>query len=655
MKKPFYFFLLSLCVTFSVLPQRQFDSLLSSIKKMDAPAQINIINEYCLSIRGNDPVLALKLAEYSLSLAQKNANTHYTAESENLIGVIQRNLGDYNQALLHHLRALKVSEGTNDSVQLGFSYNNIGVIYRQRYNLKLATENIIHALKVFEKIKHLDGMAFTNLSLGTVFTLQKDYEKALTYYRYALNIREMQNKENEKARTLDYIAGAYLLMGKYEESLQAYSNLEKIYLRKNDKRGLGDCWKGIADIYSINKKYSNAILYYAKALRNFRDLNYQEELIATYQHLGIAYTKSDNPEVGFPLLQTALAKARKINSPKLISDSYVAMAEYYEFIKQYDTSLVFLKQYHAIKDSLNEAKNFETLISIEALYQTEKKERENRILMQNVQGEKNQKYFLFSITLLILVLAFVFVIRNKQLKKINLELRELHAMKDTFFRVIAHDLRAPFNTIFGLTDILLEDFRSLSEAEKIHFIEHISSASKQSYQLLENLLLWARTNTGRMEFNPKEYNLKELVDETVELLSPTANNKHIKILSEISDTVNLSADNEMLKTVIRNLISNSIKFSNEEEGIIKVSAEAKEKIIEIVISDNGVGMPESVQQNLFRIDKSKTTKGTKGEKGTGLGLLLCKEFIDKHHGSIRVESKVNEGTKFIIQLPAEQT
>jgi len=228
-------------------------------------------------------------------------------------------------------------------------------------------------------------------------------------------------------------------------------------------------------------------------------------------------------------------------------------------------------------------------------------------------------------------------------------------MKDTFFRVIAHDLRAPFNTIFGLTDILLEDFRSLSEAEKIHFIEHISSASKQSYQLLENLLLWARTNTGRMEFNPKEYNLKELVDETVELLSPTANNKHIKILSEISDTVNLSADNEMLKTVIRNLISNSIKFSNEEEGIIKVSAEAKEKIIEIVISDNGVGMPESVQQNLFRIDKSKTTKGTKGEKGTGLGLLLCKEFIDKHHGSIRVESKVNEGTKFIIQLPAEQT
>jgi len=627
------------------------DSILNLTKSLDDKAKIKVIDEYCLSIRGSNPILALKLAKHSLELATKISNNHFIAESENLIGVIQRNLGDYNQALVHHLRALKIAEEGKDSIQIGFSYNNIGVIYRQRDNLNLATENIIHALRVFEKLNHLDGMAFANLALGTVFILQKNYEKALGYYKYALNIREIQQNEKEKARALNHIAGVYLLMGRHEAALQTYLGLEKIYSVMNDKRGLGDCWSGMAAIYSTKKKYDKAIENYTRALKNYKELNYKDEMIVAGQNLGLVYTTIKNPTLGYPLLKNALETARKINSPKLISDAMGAMSTYYELIGGFDSALVYNRLYNALKDSINEAEKFATLVNIETLYQSEKKERENRILTQNIEGQITQKYLLFIITLLIFILASVSVLRNKKLKKINIELKELHAMKDTFLRIIAHDLRAPFNAIFGLTDILLEDFHSLSEEEKIDFIEHISTASKQSYQLLENLLLWARTNTGRMDFNPQECQLNSLVSETVGLLKQTTKNKNIQLLSDVSEEIKLTADSEMLKTIIRNLLSNSIKFTNEKDGVIKVSARTTGEKIFLEVSDNGVGIPDNVVKNLFRIDKSITTKGTKGEKGTGLGLLLCKEFVDKHKGSIAVESKLNEGTKFIIELP----
>ena len=637
----------------SVFGQPQLDSLFKLTKPEDDLAKIKVINKYCLDIRGDNPALALKLATRSLDLAQKISNSHYIAESENLIGVIERNLGDYNQALVHHLRALKIAEEAKDSIQLGFTYNNLGVIYRQKNNLNLATENVIHALRVFEAISHLDGMAFANIALGTIFKLQKNYANALAYYQYALNIREVQDNENEKARTLDHISGIYLLMKEYNEALESYQSLEKIYLRGKDKRGLGDCWMGIGTIYSIENQNKKAIEYFTKALRLFRELDYKEEIIIASQNLGLSYTKINNPDAGYPLIKESLSIAYEMNSPKLISESLGYIAEYYELTGRFDSALTYSKRHHAIKDSISEAENFSELTNIEALYQSEKTERENRILTQEVEGQKRQFIYIFLIAFLILILAFGLVMKNRTLNKINKELKELHAMKDTFLRIIAHDLRAPFNAIFGLTDLLLEDYQSLTEEERHQFIEHIANASKQSYQLLENLLLWARTNTGRMDFNPQECNLKSLVDETVQLLDPTAKNKNIQLLTTIPEELKLTADTEMLKTVLRNLLSNSIKFTNEKDGLIKISAVEKNNKIRLEVSDNGIGMPEAVRQNLFRIDKSTTTKGTKGEKGTGLGLLLCKEFIDKHNGSITVESKVNEGSKFIIELPVK--
>lgn len=642
-----------LSFTISVFGQPQLDSLFKLNKPKDDRTKIKIINEYCLEIRGGNPALALKLAAYSLELAEKASDNHFMAESENLIGVIERNLGDYNQALVHHLRALKIAEEAKDSIQLGFSYNNIGVIYRQRNNLNQATENVIHALRVFETINHLNGMAFANIALGTIFTLQKNYNSALSYYKYALNIREIQGNQNEKARALDHIAGVYLLMQKYDEALKAYQNLEKIYLKGNDKRGLGDCWMGIGKVYSVKKKESKAAEYFAKALKFYRELNYKEEIILAAQNLGLTYTKMNNSVAGYPLLHESLNISYKMNSPKLVSESLAFLSEYYELMGGHDSALVYLKRHHEIKDSLDEAENFSELSKMETLYESEKTERENRILTQEVEGQKRQFMYIFLIALLILMLAFGLVMKNKTLKKINVELKELHAMKDTFLRIIAHDLRAPFNAIFGLTDLLLDDYQSLSEQERHQFIEHIANASKQSYQLLENLLLWARTNTGRMDFTPQECQLKSLVDETVQLLDPTAKNKNIQIHSHIPEDLKLTADMEMLKTVMRNLLSNSIKFTNEQDGVIKISASQNDNKIRLEVADNGIGMPEEVKQNLFRIDKSTTTKGTKGEKGTGLGLLLCKEFIDKHNGSLTVESEVNEGTKFIIELPVK--
>jgi len=644
---------ISLISFVQISAQQSFDSILKSIENKSDTAQIRSINDYCLKLRGTNPELAVELGIHSLMLAKQVGNKHFEAESNNLIGVLLRNSGKYNNALRYHLDAMKIAKEADDSVQLGFTYNNLGVIYRQQNNLTLAAENIIKGLEIFEKINSLDGLAFSNLTLGTIFVLQKDYTRALTYYRYALNIRELQHNSVEKARILTHIASAYLLMQRYDEAYHSYIDLVSLYTELHDKRGLGEAYVGIGKIYSMQYQNLKALSYFNKALVLFKQLDNKEDIVIASRNLGLLFARLNNPSLGYPYIREALSLADEIKSPMLYTESLKFASQYFEQLGKLDSSLAYLNKYQELRDSLTEEDNFTKLADMEALYQTERQERENRILQQTISAQKQQKYFLFIISVLVFLFAVAFLVRNRALHKINQELRELHAMKDTFFRIIAHDLRAPFNSIFGLTDLLLEDYASLNDEERVKLIENVAFASKQSFELLENLLLWARSNTGKLEFNPQSLNLKGIVAETLRLLQPVAIEKKITMESTIDDKITIYADSEMLKTILRNLISNSVKFCRENEGVIKVTATIEHQKIFIKISDNGVGMNDEKVKNLFRIDKTKTTKGTKGEKGTGLGLLLCKEFIDKHKGEIAVQSKVDAGTTFTLIFDSE--
>ena len=236
------------------------------------------------------------------------------------------------------------------------------------------------------------------------------------------------------------------------------------------------------------------------------------------------------------------------------------------------------------------------------------------------------------------------------LKEIRKKLEDSNTTKDKFFSIIAHDLKGPIGNINSILEIVTSKETQISEDENEKFMTMLKISSKNVMSLLGNLLTWSRSQRGDIEYNPKKYTLSEIVNSNVELFSAIAANKNILLKSSIDYKVSAYFDFEMMNTVFRNLISNAIKYT-KENGEVNISAVETNDFTEVAVRDNGIGMSETIRDSLFRLDvKQPSMQGTKGERGSRLGLILCKEFIDKHRGSITVKSEPNQGSEFLVRL-----
>jgi PAS domain S-box-containing protein len=239
---------------------------------------------------------------------------------------------------------------------------------------------------------------------------------------------------------------------------------------------------------------------------------------------------------------------------------------------------------------------------------------------------------------------------QKAVEKYSKDLEELNNSKDKFFSIIAHDLKSPFISLVGFSEILDEDLESLTSDELKYYARNIHKSAKGLLNLLENLLEWSRIHTGRMKFYPSKLNLGELISSVRSLYRENAAKKDITLEIDYDPDLYILADLNMIESVIRNLLSNAIKFTGHG-GIIKINAFQNGGRVKVIVEDNGMGISNEDLDKLFKIDKHVSTKGTDEEEGTGLGLILCKEFVEKNDGKITVESELNIGTKFIVNLP----
>jgi len=232
----------------------------------------------------------------------------------------------------------------------------------------------------------------------------------------------------------------------------------------------------------------------------------------------------------------------------------------------------------------------------------------------------------------------------------NQELKKLNAEKDKFFSIIAHDMKSPVNSIKGFSELLIELVEDRDYEKIKEFAGIILLSTNRAISLLTNLLEWSQSQSGRMAFNPEYFELYSVLNEVVLLFNGNAEQKFIKIVNEIDAGVKINADRRMIGSVLRNLISNAIKFTNPG-GKITITTVIEENEIVISVADTGVGIKKERLDKLFSISESYSTQGTQKEKGTGLGLILSKEFVEKHNGKIRAESTVGVGTVFYVSLP----
>ena len=247
------------------------------------------------------------------------------------------------------------------------------------------------------------------------------------------------------------------------------------------------------------------------------------------------------------------------------------------------------------------------------------------------------------------------IILEKKVKKQNQDLIESNKTKDKFFSIIAHDLRGPFNSMLGFAGLLHDEFDNFGTEEKKKFIGIIHDGLQNTLKLLDNLLIWARSQKGTIAYKPEKLNLFSETKEANELLTQNFEKKSIKLINKIPVNIFVNADKDMLSTIIRNLLSNAIKYTHKSGEItikaISLPDEKQNQFIGISVNDTGVGIPKDTQHSLFDITDNTSTRGTENEKGTGLGLILCKEFVEKHSGKIWVESEVGEGSAFIFSMP----
>lgn len=237
-----------------------------------------------------------------------------------------------------------------------------------------------------------------------------------------------------------------------------------------------------------------------------------------------------------------------------------------------------------------------------------------------------------------------------EIKDNELRLIELNATKDKFFSIIAHDLKSPFNSIVGFSEYLIEQVKAKNYSKIDEIANIILNSSNRAMDLLSNLMAWSQLESGRMSFNPNNFDITILTDEVISLIRPNADQKSISIENKITLAPRVFGDKEMISTVLRNLLSNAIKFTESTGKITVISTTEKSDLI-VTISDNGIGISKERLEKIFTISENNSTPGTQKEKGTGLGLILCKEFIEKNNGRIWVESTPGIGTAFSFSLP----
>lgn len=247
---------------------------------------------------------------------------------------------------------------------------------------------------------------------------------------------------------------------------------------------------------------------------------------------------------------------------------------------------------------------------------------------------------------LIGIVGFLLLVKEKQDHKIQKLLND----KNQFFSIIAHDLRGPLGSSVSLSEVLLENIEEYNREEIREISETLYDSNKNIYKLLENLLEWSQMQTGIITFSPKSILLNTLIEENIELSKNSAANKNINIVFEPADFIEAEADKNMIDTVLRNLLSNAIKFT-DKNGVIKIELQKTNQNAEISITDNGTGIPDNIKDTLFKINRKSIQRGTENETGSGLGLLLCKEFVNKHKGKIWAESQLGKGSSFKFTLP----
>ncbi|MGD1840801.1 MAG: tetratricopeptide repeat protein [Thermonemataceae bacterium] len=620
------------------------------------------------------PQKAILLATEALTQAQEAAWPIGEREAYYLLATLYQQQDAYTSAYQHYNKALAISKEMNDRKSVGRSLLGIGEIYVHWSEYDTALQHLLQAKEIFEELKEPLLLATTLNALGALNDHLEAYDKELTYLRQALTIYQAMDDQKGVSKTYNNLGTCYLAKKYYARALDYYEKSKTLSQTLRDTNTLAVAYNHMGDTYFQQTQYKQAKRYYETSLQYYKTTTDTKGLGTSLYNLGRVYKAAQDYENAVLLFSKALQNFKQLQAKYLMAQTYFEIYDTYKRLANHEQALEYHELYKQLQDSIFNEKVSHQVKEMEARFQLKAQQKQIALLQSEKEREKKYLYIVGAFAAIILILLIFLYKRFVQGRKLNQalqrkneqiaaqnselvtsekQLKELVETKDKFFSIISHDLRGPLNSLTGFLQVLIKHPQAFTQEEIVSFAQKIDASVINLKNLLENLLQWARSQTGNMDFEPEKVALQEILEETYQVLGDTAKNKLIGLHIIIEGEPVAFADKNMMRFVIRNIVSNAIKFT-PKGGMITTTIKRAEHQVIVDITDNGVGMSEEVMGKLFRLDVSQSQKGTDDESGTGLGLILCQEFVKKNGGEITVHSVLNEGTTFSFTVPSEK-
>lgn len=632
------------------------DSLEKVLETLPSPTntladtlRVQVLNKLAFTLRNIEVRKAVQMAHQASTLAEKINYQKGLATSLGYEGLLAYRQGKYDLAINFHHNSLKIALAINDSVLVAFRYNDLTNIYLDKGEYDKALTYNLKALSIQELRKNKEGIATGYRNSGIAYLHKKDYNKALTYLQRGSQLALEINDQRLLAYHYVYLGQVYVNQKKVKQALKLLKRAITINQKIENYYGLAEALNSLAQAQKEANQLEQAIETFEEALSISQKIGIKLETQRAYQGLSLVYEKQGLIPISF---------------------------EYY-------------KKFILVRDSIFSEQSAEVIAYLETQFENQRKQSQIKELTQQQLLSKKEVekanlvrnisvIFGVLVFVLFIFLAFLFfknkaanqilsqqsnnlklqnIEINQQKEKLESQAEQLNIANNTknkLFSIIGHDLRGPTASLSTLLELIVNN--DVSQEEFKQLAPELQHNVKNMYATLENLLQWSKTQLNNIQTNPQKLNIQELIEEQFGLFQATANTKSIKLTANYSNIYQPYADLNHIRLVLRNLINNAIKFT-QIGGTITVTCQNKyqdnNQVAEIVITDTGVGMSEDTVIKIFSKGQSFTSYGTSGEKGTGLGLLLCKEMIEKNNGQIGVISKLGEGSSFYFTLPVE--
>ncbi len=565
-------------------------------------------------------------------------------------------LNDYEEAMDWFIRSLVVEDSLQLNQERVFTYIALARVFEEVGYHSKSIDFLEQATKLNEKEKDPEVLTFILTEKGRANAAYGAIDEALEHFELALDYARKLNQPDREADALFFRGNLLKRKGNFKEALEQHKEALNIRRTLANPEKEAKSLNELGELYRLLDNDEKALANHLAALKIRKATRDERGLAETYNNIGSLYLLTKDIKRSISNLNLALEAGRNAQDQDQIKTSYDYLSQSYKALKDYKKSLNYQEQFASMQEFIQTERNERHLLERQSLYLIDKKELQITSLekdriegekkIQAQENEKNRLKLIITLggVILLLILFLYFLVRRTSRK-----LKELNATKDKLFSIIGHDLKGPLNSLTAFSSLLLNHADKLTKEDIKTLSTDLDKSLKNLMALLENLLEWSRSQTGSIDFKPERFDISAVIKENLDLLQGLANNKKIKLVHESSNELMVNAHRYSINTVVRNLISNAIKFT-PEGGSITITTESS-SIITVSVRDTGVGMAPSTVVKLFQLGSKISTLGTAKEKGTGLGLILCKDFVEKNGGKIGVDSEEGVGSRFYFSIP----